>query len=128
MLIVIETDADHAQANALIKKRMGSNNPKDATRIAAQAQLIETYERNRWPRRTPRLIDILTYLMEQHGLCRADLAPLLGTPSRVSEVLNGKRELSMTMAQRLRERFNTSADLLIPQSAAGGRPRKRLAA
>jgi HTH-type transcriptional regulator/antitoxin HigA len=51
--------------------------------------------------------------MEQHELTRADLVPLLGTPSRVSEVLNGKRELSMSMVRNLRDRFQISADLLI---------------
>ena len=50
--------------------------------------------------------------MEPPTLC-ADLVPLVGTPSRVSEVLSGKRELSMTMVKRLRERFHISADLLI---------------
>jgi hypothetical protein len=44
----------------------------------------------------PSLPDLLTYLMDQHGLSRDDLIPLLGTASRVSEVLTGKRELSMT--------------------------------
>src|SRR4029077_19294347 len=63
--------------------------------------------------------ELLAYLMDQHGLCRADLIPLLGTASRVSEVLNGKRELSMTMVRRLRDRFRTSADLLV--SHGGGR-------
>jgi antitoxin component HigA of HigAB toxin-antitoxin module len=38
------------------------------------------------PRRAPSLPDFLTYLLDQHGLSRADLVPLLGTPSRVSEV------------------------------------------
>jgi HTH-type transcriptional regulator/antitoxin HigA len=52
--------------------------------------------------------------MDQHGLSRADLIPLLGTASRVSEVLTGKRELSMSMVRKLRERFHISADLLIP--------------
>jgi HTH-type transcriptional regulator/antitoxin HigA len=51
--------------------------------------------------------------MDQHGLARADLVPLLGTASRVSEVLSGKRELSMSMVCRLRERFHISADLLV---------------
>jgi len=74
-------------------------------RMVAQARLIEAYERARWPRRAPTLPDILTYLMEQRGLARADLVPLLGTASRVSEVMNGKRGLSMTMVRRLRERF-----------------------
>jgi HTH-type transcriptional regulator / antitoxin HigA len=76
--------------------------------------------RARWPRRTPSLPDLLSYLMEQHGLSRADLVPLLGTPSRVSEVLNGKRELSMSMVRKLRDRFRISADLLISPKRSRG--------
>jgi HTH-type transcriptional regulator/antitoxin HigA len=118
-LFVIENDADHAQAKALVEKLMGSRDPADQARMTAQARLIEAYERARWPRRATSLPDLLTYLMDQHGLSRADLVPLLGTPSRVSEVMTGKRELSMSMVRRLRERFHISADLLI--SPAGGR-------
>ncbi len=112
-LIVIEDDAEHAEAKALVEKLMGSSDPADLARLTAQARLIEAYERVRWPRRAPSLPDLLKDLMDQHGLTRADLVPLLGTASRVSEVLNGKRELSMTMVRKLRERFHISADLLI---------------
>jgi HTH-type transcriptional regulator / antitoxin HigA len=119
-LFVIENDRDHAEAKALIEKLMGSDDAADQARMAAQARLIEAYERAHWPRRTPSLPDLLTYLMEQHGLSRADLVPLLGTPSRVSEVLNGKRELSMSMVRKLRDRFRISADLLIlPRRSRG---------
>jgi HTH-type transcriptional regulator / antitoxin HigA len=113
-LIVIQNDADHAQAKALIEKLMGSKDPADQARMVAQAYLTEAYERTRWPRRTPSLPDLLTYLMDQHGLSRSDLIPLLGTASRVSEVMTGKRELSMSMVRKLRERFHIPADLLIP--------------
>jgi HTH-type transcriptional regulator/antitoxin HigA len=113
-LIVIENDADHAEAKASVEALLVSKDPKDAARLGAQARLIEVYERERWPRRVPRPADILMYLMEEHSLSRADLEPLLGTASRVSEVLNGKRDLSMTMIKRLRERFHVSADVLIP--------------
>ena len=126
-LIVIENDTDHAEAMALVEKLMRSNEPEDDARLAAQARLIEAYERNRWPRRIPELPDVLAYLMDQHDLSRADLVPLLGTPSRVSEVLSGKRPLSMTMVQRLRDRFHISADVLIPR-ASSARARKRIAA
>jgi HTH-type transcriptional regulator/antitoxin HigA len=86
--------------------------------MVAQARLIEAYERSRWPRRAPTLPDLLNYLMDQYGLSRNDLVPLLGTASRVSEVMNGKRELSMTMVRKLRERFQISADLLISSRTA----------
>jgi len=113
-LIIIENDEDHAEAKALVEELMGSNDPANLARMTAQARLVEAYERSRWPRRSPSLPDLLVYLMDQHDLSRADLVPLLGTPSRVSEVLNGKRELSMSMVRKVRERFHISADLLIP--------------
>jgi HTH-type transcriptional regulator/antitoxin HigA len=117
-LIVVQNDADHREAKALIEKLMSSRNAADRARMLGQARLVEAYEKSRWPRRPVSLPDLLTYLMEQHGLTRADLVPLLGTPSRVSEVLNGKRELSMTMVKRLRKRFHISADLLIAAHVA----------
>lgn len=90
----------------------------------AQARLVEAYERAEWPRTAPPLPILLAYLMDQHGLSRADLVPLLGTASRVSEVLSGKRDFSMTMVRRLRERFDISADLLVLR----GRARNKIAA
>ena len=117
-LIVIQNDADHAQAKALIEKLMNSRNPADQARMLAQAHLAEAYERSRWPRRPPSLPALLTYLMEEHGLSRTDLVPLLGTASRVSEVMTGKRELSMSMVRKLRERFHVSADVLISSSGS----------
>jgi len=122
-LIVIENDADHAEAKALVEKLMGSKDSADLARMTAQARLVEAYERTRWPRRSPSLPDLLAYLMEQHGITRVGLVPLLGTPSRVSEVLNGKRELSMSMVRKLRDHFHIPADLLIPPAR-----RRRLAA
>ncbi len=123
-LIVIQDDADHAEAKKLVEKLLGSSDSQSRARMVAQARLIEAYERTRWPRVSPTLPELLAHLMDQHGLSRADLVPLLGTASRVSEVLSGKRELSMTMVRRLRDRFCISADLLVSH----GRSRKPLAA
>jgi HTH-type transcriptional regulator/antitoxin HigA len=82
-----------------------SNDPADVPRLEAQARLIAAYEEKKWPRRPPSVADLIRHLMDQHGLTRADLVPLLGTPSRVSEVLRGKKGLSMALMQRLRARF-----------------------
>jgi len=112
-LIVIQNDADHAQAKALTEKLMGSKDSSDRARMVAQARLVEAYEQSRWPRRPLALPDLLAYLMDQHDLSRADLIPLLGTASRVSEVLSGKRELSRSMLRKMKQRFHISADLLI---------------
>ena len=116
-LIIIQNEVDHAEAKALVEKLMESSDSRDQARMAAQARLIEAYERTRWPRRAPSLPELLRYLMDQHRVTRADLVPLLGSPSRVSEVLNGKRELSMSMIRKLHERFHISADLLLASHA-----------
>jgi len=126
-LIVIQNDGDHAQAKELVAKLMNSSAAADRARMAAQARLIEAYERGRWPRHLPSLPELLIYLMDQHGLTRADLASLLGTVSRVSEVLSGKRGLSLTMVRRLRARFHISADLLISAAPHGQKHRKQAA-
>ena len=113
-LILIDSDAELARAGALVDQLMGSDDPVDLARLQAQARLIAAYEETKWPRRIPSTAEIIRYLMDQHGLTRADLAPILGTPSRVSEVLRGKKGLSMTMVQRLRARFRVPADVLLP--------------
>jgi HTH-type transcriptional regulator/antitoxin HigA len=122
-LIVIENDADLAEANEMVAALMNSEADGDLARLRAQARLVEDYERRRWPRKAPSVPELLAYLMDQHGLTRADLVPLLGGAGRVSEVLNGKTGLSMTMVRRLRDRFGISADLLIP----AGKPRNAAA-
>src|SRR5665213_3619298 len=113
-LILIDSVAELARARALIDRLWDSDDPADIARLAAQARLIAAYEESVWPRRPTRTAELIRHLMEQHGLTRADMVPILGTPSRVSEVLAGKKELSMAMVQRLRARFNVPADLLLP--------------
>jgi HTH-type transcriptional regulator/antitoxin HigA len=129
-LILIESDAELARARALVDRLWESDDPADIARLQAQARLIAAYEDNKWPRRSPSTANLIRHLMDQHGVTRADLVPILGTPSRVSEVLRGKKGLSMAMVQRLRARFRVPADLLIPRpkKASGRRGTKRNAA
>jgi len=124
-LILIDSDAELTRARALIDRLMASDQPADIARLAAQARLIAAYEQSKWPHRPPRTAEIIRYLMDQHGLSRADMIPILGTASRVSEVLRGKKGLSMSMIQRLRTRFGGPADVLLP--APKTRPRRRSA-
>ena len=113
-LIVIDSVAELARARALVDRLWDSDDPADVARLQAQARLIAAYEESKWPRRPPSTADLIRHLMEQHGLTRADMVPILGTPSRVSEVLRGKKGLSLAMVQRLRARFHVPADLLLP--------------
>src|SRR2546422_11679352 len=129
-LIVIDSDAELARARTFVDRLWDSDDPADIARLAAQARLIAAYEESKWPRRPPSAADVIRHLMDQHGLTRADLVPILGTASRVSEVLRGKKGLSMAMVQRLRARFSVPADLLLPppKKAPARRASKRAAA
>src|SRR4051794_41940311 len=79
-LIVIDDDAELARARALVDRLWDSEDPADIARLQAQARLIAAYEESKWPRRPPSTADLIRHLMDQHGLDRADLVPLLGTP------------------------------------------------
>jgi HTH-type transcriptional regulator/antitoxin HigA len=129
-LILIDSDAELARARALVDQLWDSSDRADIARLKAQARLIAAYEEERWPRRPPTVADLIRHLMDQHDLTREDLVPILGTPSRVSEILRGKKGLSMAMVQRLRARFRVPAEVLLPpvRTASTRRSKKRVAA
>jgi HTH-type transcriptional regulator/antitoxin HigA len=94
-MILIDSDAELARARALVDRLWSSDDPADIARLEAQARLIAAYEARKWPRRPSSTAELIRHPMGQHGLTRADMVPMLGTPSRVSEVLRGRKELSM---------------------------------
>ena len=73
--------------------------------------LIEDFEEKRYrlPRTGP--LDVLRFLMDEHGLRHKDLVDVFGATSIVSEVLSGKRELNKDHIKRLSERFHVSPEL-----------------
>jgi HTH-type transcriptional regulator/antitoxin HigA len=129
-LILIDSEAELARARALVDRLWDSKDRADIAKLVAQAHLIAAYEEEKWPRRPPSIADLIRHLMDQHDLTRADLVPILGTPSRVSEILRGKKGLSMAMLQRLRALFRVPAEVLLPPvpRAPVGRSKKRAAA
>lgn len=84
-----------------------------ATEMEILALLIEQYERHklRMPNANP--IDVVKYRMSQLDLSQKDMQPLLGSSSKVSEVLNLKRQLSLPMIRRLNSSLGISALTLI---------------
>lgn len=73
--------------------------------------LIENFEEKRYQLPHAKPLDTLRFLMDQHGLQQKDMVDVFGTPSIVSEVLNGKRELNKDHIKRLSERFHVSPEL-----------------
>lgn len=75
--------------------------------------LIEDYELKNFSIDSPDPASFLEYLMESRGMTRQDLAKYLGGKTRVSEILNRKRSLSLNMIRNLHFKLGISADLLI---------------
>jgi HTH-type transcriptional regulator / antitoxin HigA len=116
-LIVIQSEADYAAALALIDRLMDSSTPGDVGRLRAQARLVEVWEAERRPLRAVDPVEAIKFRMDQMGMTRADLAKLLGGKSKVSEVLNRKRPLSLAMIRRLHRQLDIPAEVLISRAA-----------
>ena len=73
--------------------------------------LIEDFEEKNYalPKAGP--LEVIAFLMDQHGLKQKDLTTVFGTRSITSEVLSGKRELNKEQIRRLSERFHVSPEL-----------------
>ncbi len=110
----IRSERDYMEALAEIETLWGAKaDTARGDRLDILATLIEAYEAEHYPMDPPDPIEAIKFRMEQQGLTRKDLEKILGTRTRVSEVLNRKRGLSINMIRALHERLGISADVLI---------------
>jgi HTH-type transcriptional regulator/antitoxin HigA len=113
----IRTKADYEKALAEIECLWGAKSgTPEGDRLDVLATLIDAYEAEHYPMDPPDPVEAIRFRMEQQGLSRKDLEPLIGTRTRVSEVLNRKRSLSIGMIRRLHDRLGISAEVLIRPS------------
>ena len=75
--------------------------------------LVEDYEARHFPIEAPDPIDAIKFKMEEEGMKRKDLVPYFGSASRVSEVLNRRRPLTLEMAKKLHKGLGISAQTLL---------------
>jgi HTH-type transcriptional regulator/antitoxin HigA len=110
----IRTEADYDAALEEIDRLMNATpGTPEGDQLDILATLVEAYEARHHPIEVPDPIAALEYFMEQRGITRADLIPLLGSRSRVSEILNRKRRLTMEMAWRLHRELGIPAEAVI---------------
>ena len=113
----IRSKADYEKALAEVARLWGAKGrTRWGDRLEVLATLIDAYEAEHYPMDPPDPIEAIKFRMEQQGLTRKDLEPLIGTRTRVAEVLNRKRNLSIGMIRRLHDRLGISADVLIRPS------------
>lgn len=123
----IRTKADHAAALAEIERlwnaRPGS---KDADRLDVLATLVDAYERAHTPIFPPDPVAAIEFRLEQQGKTRKDLEGVLGTRARVSEILRGRRALTLPMIRRLHHALEIPLETLVlehqPSPRGKGRP------
>ena len=114
-LIHIEDDRRLTAAFAVIDRLVEKSDRSVAEDVylAALTDLVETYENAHSALPPVTGVEALRYLMEENGLTQADLAPLFGAPSIVSEALSGKRRLALTHARRLAAHFGLPVSVFI---------------
>lgn len=119
----IKTRKDHEVAMKEIERLWGAKAGTPAgDRLDILATLVDAYEARHFPMEPPDPIEAIKFRMEQQGLTRKDLEGILGSRTRVAEVLNRRRGLSISMIRRVHEKLGISAEVLIrppcPRQAA----------
>ena len=110
----IKTQKDHAAALQRIEKLMAAKLGTQAgDELDILVTLVEAYETKHYPISAPDPIAAIQHRMEALGMERKDLEPILGSRSRVSEILNRKRKLSIDMIRSLHEKMGIPASALI---------------
>ena len=115
-LRVIKSEAQYRDYLGEVE-RLAMDDPAPGSRIGERlellATLVEQYEKERFKVPSVSPIDAILFRIEQRGLQRKDLIPFMGTKSRVSEILSGKRQLTVEMIRNLTEGLGIPAAALI---------------
>jgi HTH-type transcriptional regulator/antitoxin HigA len=120
----IRTEVDYEAALEEIATLMDAEeNTPGADRLEVLVALVEAYESRHHPIDAPDPIAAIRFRMEQQGLTAKDLEPFIGSRGRVSEVLNGKRALTLPMIRRLGAGLGIPVDVLVRQPAPARRRR-----
>jgi HTH-type transcriptional regulator / antitoxin HigA len=106
----IHTENDYTEAMKILATLWGSaEGSPESDQLDILATLIEKYEEEHFPMDLPDPVDAILFRMDQQGLSRKDLEPMLGTRNRVSEVLNRRRGMSIEMIRALHDKLHIPA-------------------
>ena len=110
----IRNETDYEAALEEVERLWGARaGTPEGDRLDILATLLDAYENEHYPMDPPDPIEAIKFRMEQQGLTRKDLEGVLGSRTRVAEVLNRQRGLSINMIRRLHEKLGISAEVLI---------------
>ena len=110
----IKTEKDYNSAISRIEELWGSKrDTQEGDELDILVTLVESYEMKHYPITPPDPIDAIKFRMEQMGMTRADMVPYLGSQSRVSEILNRKRTLTLGMIKSLYKGLKIPLEILL---------------
>jgi HTH-type transcriptional regulator/antitoxin HigA len=113
---LVKTERDYAEALGRIEKLMDAKpGTPEADELELLAALVESYEESRFPVGMPDPVEAILFRLEQMGLSRQDLLPFFGSRSKVSEVLNRKKPLSLAMMRALHKGLGIPAEVLLSE-------------
>ena len=111
---IIKTEAEYEAMLKRVGDLMDATpGSPDEDELRLLGLLVEHYEQEYYPIGSPTPLEAIEFFMDQNGLSKADMVQFLGSPSKVSEVLNGKRPLSKTMICKLVEGLGIPAEILL---------------
>ena len=114
---VLKTEAEYEEALARVEGLMDAEpGTPEGDDLELWSMLVEDYEERHHPIPLPDPIAAIRFRMEQAGLRDTDMTVYLGSKSKVSEVLSGKRPLSLSMIRRLHEGLGIPAEVLLSPS------------
>lgn len=113
---VIKTAEQHAQAVEELLRLMSTDDTSSDDRIELLSLVIEDYERRASPSPCVDPVDAIRFRMDQTGMTAKDLTPYIGSQSKVSEILNRKRPLTLAMIRNLHKGLGIPADVLLIDS------------
>ncbi|HEB62603.1 MAG TPA: helix-turn-helix domain-containing protein [Bacteroidetes bacterium] len=103
-----------AEAYELMQKELIADT-QDSDKFELLSILIEQYEKEHFPDIPPHPVEAILFRIDQLGVKKSELKNLLGSRSRVSEILSGKRKLSLRMIRKLNRKLNIPAEILIQE-------------
>ena len=110
----IRSEADYDAALTEIDGLMGvAPDTPEGDRLEILVTLVEAYEAEHWPVEAPDPISALKHVMDARGFRQKDLAALIGSQPRASDVLNRRRPLTLQMIRVLSAEWNLPADVLV---------------
>jgi HTH-type transcriptional regulator/antitoxin HigA len=110
----IRSDEDHAASLEQIDRLWGADpDTAEGERLEILLTLVDAYEEAHHAIPPSDPVSAIEFMMEQRGLSRRDLEPLIGSRARVAEVLNRKRALTLPMIRRLSEGLRIPAEILV---------------